>query len=131
MINKIGLSRKIIYRKMWVSREIEIPEWEEVPSFRDRNNIYYIEYNIEVWSPARERNLEKVWRLRGWYLTIYTEKKNMTWILFVKLRKCHCLLGGGYDFLGDTCVSNCFCFFKEDSNFKSFIRLKYYACWVN
>ena len=77
---KIGFSRKIIYRKMWVSREIEIPEWEEVPSLRDRNNIYYIEYYIEVWSPARERNLEKVWRLRGWYLTIYTKKKNMTWI---------------------------------------------------
>lgn len=95
---------------MWVSRKIEIPKWEEVPSLWDRNNIYYIEYYIEVWSPARERNLEKVWRLRGWYLTIYTEKKNITWILSVKLRKCHYLLGGGYDFSGDTCIS--YCFFK-------------------
>ena len=122
---KIGFSRKRIYRKMWVSREIEIPEWEEVPSLRDRNNIYYIEYYIVVWSPARERNLEKVWRLRGWYLTIYTKKKNMTWI-FSKFTKMPLPLGRRlWCFLGDTCIY--YCFFKKNSNLNYFIRLKYYT----
>ena len=123
---KIGFSRKRIYRKMWVSREIEIPEWEEVPSLRDRNNVYYIEYYIESVEPGAREKFGKGLKIEG---LVYTEKKNMTWILSVKLRKCHCLLGGSYDFLGDTCIP--YCFFKQDSNFKPFIQLKYYACWVN
>lgn len=95
---KKDFRRKRVYRKMWVSREIEIPNWEEVPSLRERNNIYYIEYYIDAWSPARERNLEKVWRFEGLVSNYLYLEEGYDVDFSANLRKCHCLMGGGYDF---------------------------------